>query len=124
MWTNSEHIAEWWGPSGFTTKVHKMDLKPGGEWLLSLYGPEGNHFPNKSIFMVVDYLKRIEFEHFNPKFYTTVIFEEADGSCKLNWRLEFETVEMFDIVVKAHKADEGLKQNILKLESYLNALHT
>lgn len=34
----------------------------------------------------------------------------------------FETAEMFDIVVKTFKADEGLKQNVEKLEAYLAKL--
>jgi len=31
MWTTKEGIESWWGPDGFTVKVRKLDLRPGGE---------------------------------------------------------------------------------------------
>lgn len=31
LWTTKEGIESWWGPDGFTVKVRKLDLRPGGE---------------------------------------------------------------------------------------------
>jgi uncharacterized protein YndB with AHSA1/START domain len=31
LWTTKEGIESWWGPDGFTAKVLKLDLRPGGE---------------------------------------------------------------------------------------------
>ncbi len=31
LWTTKDGIESWWGPEGFTVKVHKLDLRPGGE---------------------------------------------------------------------------------------------
>ena len=31
LWTKKEGIESWWGPGGFSTKVHKLDLCTGGE---------------------------------------------------------------------------------------------
>ena len=31
LWTTSEGIESWWAPDGFEVKVHKLDLRPGGE---------------------------------------------------------------------------------------------
>jgi uncharacterized protein YndB with AHSA1/START domain len=31
MWTTREGIESWWGPDGFSVKVRKLDLRPGGE---------------------------------------------------------------------------------------------
>lgn len=28
--TEPERMARWWGPKGFTVRVSKMDLRPGG----------------------------------------------------------------------------------------------
>src|SRR6478735_9179027 len=67
-------------------------------------------------------LKKIVFEHFNPHFFTTVIFESKGGETLIDWSMLFDTEEMRDIVVKQHKADEGLKQNVEKLETYLSNL--
>jgi uncharacterized protein YndB with AHSA1/START domain len=31
LWTTKEGIEAWWGPDGFSVKVHELDLRPGGE---------------------------------------------------------------------------------------------
>lgn len=31
MWTTKEGIESWWGPDGFSVKVRKLDLRPGGQ---------------------------------------------------------------------------------------------
>jgi uncharacterized protein YndB with AHSA1/START domain len=40
VWTNPEHLAQWWGPDGFTNTISKMDMNPGGEWDLVMHGPD------------------------------------------------------------------------------------
>lgn len=29
VWTKPDHITQWWGPSGFTSTIHKMDFQEG-----------------------------------------------------------------------------------------------
>ena len=123
VWINPEHIANWWGPNGFTNTIRKMDFREGGEWEFTMHGPDGTNYPNRSIFKEIIPLKKIVFEHFNPHFITTVLFESKGNETLIDWSMLFDTAEMRDIIVKAHKADEGLKQNLEKLEQYLlNAL--
>jgi uncharacterized protein YndB with AHSA1/START domain len=31
MWTTKDGIESWWGPDGYSVKVRKLDLRPGGE---------------------------------------------------------------------------------------------
>jgi uncharacterized protein YndB with AHSA1/START domain len=119
VWTNPEHITLWWGPNGFTNTIHKMDFVENGEWNLTMHGPDGTNFPNRSIFKEIIPFKKIVFEHFNPHFITTVLFEPKGKETLLDWTLLFDSPEMYDIIVKAHKADEGQKQNLEKLEKYL-----
>lgn len=119
VWTNPEHITNWWGPNGFTNTIHKMDFEENGEWNLTMHGPDGTNYPNKSIFKEIIPFKKIVFEHFNPHFITTVLFESKGKETLLDWSLLFDSEEMYNIIVKAHKADEGQKQNLEKLEKYL-----
>lgn len=35
-WTRPEALARWWGPDGWTTTVHELDLRPGGCWWYTL----------------------------------------------------------------------------------------
>lgn len=36
LWTTKRGFESWWGPGGFTAKVHKLDLRPGGELLYAM----------------------------------------------------------------------------------------
>jgi uncharacterized protein YndB with AHSA1/START domain len=120
VWTNPEHIKNWWGPNGFTNTIHTMDFREGGEWNLTMHGPDGTNYPNKSVFKEIVPFKKIVMEHFNPDFISTAEFKNEGEKTLLNWHMLFETVELFEAVVKAHKADEGMKQNVERLEQYLS----
>jgi len=122
VWINPEHIVNWWGPNGFTNTIHKMDFQEGGEWKLTMHGPDGTDFANRSIYKEIIPFKKIVFEHFNPHFITTVLFESKGEETSIDWSLLFDTAEMREIIVKTHKADEGQKQNVEKLEKYLSKL--
>ncbi len=53
VWTNPEHIANWWGPRGFINTIHKMDVLLGCEWRLTMHGPDGIKYHNKSVFIEI-----------------------------------------------------------------------
>jgi uncharacterized protein YndB with AHSA1/START domain len=123
VWTDPNHIKNWWGPTGFTNTISKMDIQPGGEWNLIMHGPDGTDYNNKSIFKEIVTYQKIVYEHIStPKFTTTIQFEKQEDKTLINWHMLFETKEEFIRVVTTFKADEGLKQNIEKLESYLTNL--
>ncbi len=120
VWTNPEHIKNWWGPNGFTNTITKMEVEPGGEWDLVMHGPDGTDYKNKSVFKEIIKHKKIVYEHVSgPKFLATITFESRDNTTFIYWHMLFESKEEFIQVVKTFKADEGLKQNIEKLEHYL-----
>ena len=121
VWTKAEHIKNWWGPTGFTNTIFSMEVKPGGVWDFIMHGPDGTDYKNKSIYKEIIKPERIVFEHVSPKFIATITFEEKNGKTLLTWNMLFETKEQFEKVVKTFKADEGLKQNVVKLEDYLQA---
>lgn len=122
-WTRPEHIANWWGPNGFTNTITKMDFRPGGEWDLVMHGPDGTDYRNKSIFKEIVRHKKIVYEHVSgPKFLASITFEERGEQTIITWHMLFETREEFIQTVKTFKADEGLKQNLEKLDLYLKGL--
>ncbi len=41
VWTEPEHIRQWWGPKGFTAPHASIDLRPGGRLHYSMCSPEG-----------------------------------------------------------------------------------
>jgi uncharacterized protein YndB with AHSA1/START domain len=120
VWTDPRHIANWWGPDGFTNTISLMDLKPGGEWNLIMHGPDGTNYKNKSIFKEIIPLKKIVYQHVSsPVFLATIEFKEQGEQTLITWHMLFETREVFLQTVKTFKADEGLKQNLVKLNNYL-----
>ena len=42
MWTDPEHVAQWWGPNGFTNTIHEMDVRSGRRVAVRhAHGPDG-----------------------------------------------------------------------------------
>ncbi len=120
VWTEPEHIAQWWGPNGFTNTIDIMDVKPGGVWKFVMHGPDGTNYNNKSVFKEIVKHQRIVFKHTNPDFTTIVTFKAEGKKTMLNWQMVFEKAEELQTVIKVFKADEGMKQNVIKLENYLS----
>lgn len=120
VWTDPEHIKNWWGPNGFTNTINKMEVSPSGEWDLIMHGPDGTDYKNKSIFKEVVKHKKLVYEHITgPKFTATIEFESKGTKTMMNWQMLFETREEFINTVQKFRADEGMKQNVDKLETYL-----
>jgi len=40
--TESDRLARWWGPKGFTMLVRKLDLRPGGVYHYAMRSPAGH----------------------------------------------------------------------------------
>ena len=120
--TNPNHIKNWWGPNGFTNTVFKMEVKPGGVWEFVMHGPDGTDYKNKSIYKEIVKPNRIVFDHISgPKFTTTITLTAQGNKTHLRWHMLFNTAEEFERTVKTFKADEGLRQNMVRLEEYLDA---
>lgn len=120
VWTDPEHIRQWWGPDGFTNTITRMDLRENGEWNLVMHGPDGTDYKNKSVFKEVVHHKKIVYEHVSgPRFLATIEFESHGNTTTLHWHMLFESREVFIQTVKTFNAAEGLKQNVERLVVYL-----
>ncbi|MGA3171557.1 MAG: SRPBCC domain-containing protein [Chthoniobacteraceae bacterium] len=121
--TDPAHVVQWWGPHGFTTTIEEMDVRPGGVWKLTMHGPDGTDFPNKSIFTVVEKPSRICFSHGGGRkgapganFEATWTFDELDGGkTRATIRMLFPTVQDLEKVVREYGAIEGGKQTLERL---------
>lgn len=123
VWTDPEHIKNWWGPDGFTNSISKMEVTPGGEWHLIMHGPDGTDYRNESIFKEIIPYKKIVYNHMTgPKFTATITFESREEQTFLNWHMLFQSKEEFTRTVKTFKADEGLRQNVEKLAGYVEVM--
>ena len=97
-------------------------MKEGGEWNLIMHGPDGTDYKNKSVFMEVVRHKKLVYDHVSgPRFTATIEFEPQGDKTFIKWQMLFATREELVMVVEKFKADQGLKQNIEKLNRYLQA---
>jgi uncharacterized protein YndB with AHSA1/START domain len=87
MWTEPGHLAQWWGPTGFTNPVCEVDARPGGAIRIHMRAPDGNVYPMGGVFREVVPPERIVFlsyaldEAERPLFevLNTVVLEEVGG---------------------------------------------
>jgi uncharacterized protein YndB with AHSA1/START domain len=124
--TDPRHIVHWWGPRGFSTTIHEMDVRPGGIWTLTMHGPDGTDYPNHSMFQEVLYPERLVFAHGCSRpggpeadFIGTWTFEAIDGKTRVTIHMVFPSAAQRDIVVKEYGAIEGGKQTLERLAEHL-----
>ena len=123
VWTEPIHIAQWWGPKGFSNTIHKMDVRPGGVWQFIMHGSDGVDYPNKVFYHEVKKTERLFYDHGEPGepsyFHVTVTFDDVAGKTKPTMTMLFTTAEERNLVSEKYGAIEGLKQNMEKLRKCL-----
>lgn len=62
VWTDPKHVAQWWGPHGFTNPVCEVDARPGGQMRIHMRAPDGAIYPMTAIFNEVVAPERIVFQ--------------------------------------------------------------
>lgn len=63
-WSESDQVMRWWGPTGFTSPLAKMDFRVGGKSLVCMRAPKefgGQDMFNTWTYQKIDPLERIEF---------------------------------------------------------------
>jgi uncharacterized protein YndB with AHSA1/START domain len=120
VWTEPEHIARWWGPNGFTTTIHEMEVRPGGVWRFVMHGPDGHDYQNKIVYVEITPPERLVYDHVSgPRFHVTVTFVEQGDQTAVTVRMVFETAAERDYTAKRFGAVEGLQQTLGRLAGYV-----
>jgi len=120
VWIEPDHIRHWWGPDGFKSKIEKMEVTPGGDWIFTMHGPDGKVYPNKTIFREVVPMEKLVQEHFAPNFMATIQFEQRGKQTHVTWYKIYESDELYDLIERQYNAAEGFRQTIKRLINYLN----
>jgi len=128
IWTEPDHLKEWWGPNGFTNTIHQFNLAPGGEWLRTMHGPDGTDYPNHIRFVEIIRNERLIYDHGQPEdggsFRTFVHFADEGGKTRITMKGVFKTVEYKNLVVEKYGALEGQQQHIARMEAYVAKIKT
>jgi uncharacterized protein YndB with AHSA1/START domain len=125
-WTDPKHLAQWWGPNGFTTTTHSFDFRPGGVWRFVMHGPDGRDYQNRITFEELVPPERIVYRHGGdegePVHYTqTVIFEDIGGRTRITCRSDFASAAERDRSIREYRADTGLEQHLARLGEFVAA---
>ncbi len=87
-WTEPALLQRWFAPRPWTTPRVELDVRRGGASLIVMRDPEGNDYPNRSVYLEVEPGRRLVFtdafvsawEPSETPFMTvSLTFEEADG---------------------------------------------
>jgi uncharacterized protein YndB with AHSA1/START domain len=74
LWTEREHMAQWWGPRGFTNPVCELDVRVGGAIRIDMRAPDGTVYPMTGTFREISPPARLVFE---------AVAEDHDGNALL-----------------------------------------
>ena len=132
MFADPFHLAQWWGPAGYTNPVCDLDFRVGGHWHHVMRGPDGRDLPTDSVFIDIAPPERIVYRNAQskdevwggnppPSFKRTLTFTEANGVTTLRLFAEFEDVATRDSVARRGFA-AGTLESYAKLAAHLESL--
>ena len=61
VFSEAEHVAQWWGPAGFKMTVNKLEFSPGGTFHYSMQSPDGLTMWGKFIYVQIIEPEKISF---------------------------------------------------------------
>jgi uncharacterized protein YndB with AHSA1/START domain len=122
VWTNPEHIKEWWGPNGFTLTTKSMNVEPNKNWNFIMHGM-GQDWDNLIEYIEVVKPSLLSYLHSGKdadyNFTVSISFEEVEGKTVLTMKSTFASKEIIDELNRKVNAIEGGKQTLNRLENYL-----
>lgn len=62
--TTPEKIGQWWRSDGFTTTTGEINFEVGGDWILTIHGPDGTDYPNHIVYTEIKEPERITYDHY------------------------------------------------------------
>ncbi len=101
VWTEPEHIKNWWGPKPFTAPRCEVDLRPGGAYVYVMRSPDGQEFPVQGTFKEIVKNEKLV--------YTDDMYKQADFwkmmiGGKVGSDVDFSTVQL---IVTVTFEDQG-----------------
>jgi uncharacterized protein YndB with AHSA1/START domain len=121
-WTESEHMERWFGPRGFTSKVLKNDLRPGGAYRIHMRGHDGDHWtqgvfrevvPPERLVMVGSWADA-DGNPTRPETTLTLVFEDVGGKTRLTLHNA-----VFESVTARDMHESGWSSSLDSLAEYL-----
>jgi uncharacterized protein YndB with AHSA1/START domain len=125
-WTDPQHLAQWWGPEGFTNPVCEFEPHVGGKLRIHMRGPDGVVYPMKGVIREIVAPERLVFnsvavdaagKHLLEGL-TTVTFAEQNGKTTMTMHSRAAAVAEIGISY-LQGMEAGWTQSIDRLEGLL-----
>lgn len=111
-WTDPGHLANWWGPAGFTNTFTTFDLRKGGKWHFVMHVPDKGNYVNECTFTEIRAPEFLAWDRQSkPLFRVTVAFEAlTETETRVTFKQIFETAAACNKIkaVTAGKNDENM----------------
>jgi uncharacterized protein YndB with AHSA1/START domain len=122
--TDAKHLAQWWGPRGYTAPVCEWDAQPGNKIYVVMRAPNGTDFPMGGKFLEVVAPEKLvtttgaldengnlifEFHH------TLTLAEQTDGKTKLTMRSRLINVFSPEAFKYVGGFEAGMTQSLERL---------
>jgi uncharacterized protein YndB with AHSA1/START domain len=131
-WTDPRHLAQWWGPPGFSAPLCEMDLRVGGMFRIHLRAPDGVTHPCRGVFREVTEPERIVYAGeaeegsvgcgagLPPRAIVTVTFAEHDGKTTVTIHTRLQSAADLEAAVQTG-FNAGLAASFERLAEHLLA---
>ncbi len=121
-----EHLAQWWGPEGFTNTFEKFEFREGGEWIFMMHGPDGKDWPNHITFTEIEPESVIAYYHGSPEtgplFKAKITIEPQGDKTMVTLRMSFDTKAARDQKIRDVGAVKGGMQTLGKLVEHVQSM--
>lgn len=131
-WIDPEHVAEWWGPEGFTVPHCEIDARPGGTYHVDMKAPDGTIYPDLGEILEIEEPERLvllnrafknEDGTYQLESRNTIIFEDDGDQTHLTLEAEVVTASL-EVAVHLEGMELGWTGSFEKLAGYLPELDT
>ena len=118
--SDPERLARWWGPTGFTNTFRICEFKNGGQWFLTMHGPDGKKYPNENVFVEIEAPTKVVVQHTSePRYLLTIGLVSSQKGTVVSWSQAFEDARVASriarIVVPANEQNlEKLSAEVLR----------
>jgi uncharacterized protein YndB with AHSA1/START domain len=126
MWSELQHIHEWYGPEGFTTTTFEFDFAPGGVWRHVMHGPDGAEYPTRIVYREIDPPSRLVYDNgwempgAELEFRVVVTLEAIGSRTALSIHMTFPSADALRVAVERYGVLEGGKQTLDRIARALD----
>jgi len=99
LWTEPQHLAQWWGPHGFTNPECSIEPRPGGRLRILMRSLDGQEYLNVGIVQVAEPPERLVF---------TIALLNPDGSRQL------ENLTTVDLIERGAATEVTVRVQVLR----------